>query len=97
MPTSKSPASYADVREALDKALEAPNGIRVRSTEPSQLRQRIYSFRKMDREASRHTYPEGDHRHGISIYDTLNVKVDETPGLEGVIIKVPAPLEVEEL
>ena len=96
MTTSRALASYSDVREALDRALEAENGVRVRLNskgKATNLVQRIYSFRQADRKKSLEIYPRGHPMHDASVYDCLSAKVVDGD----VFIQRPQPLDLEEL
>lgn len=99
MGTSNNLLSYDDIRDALDRALDASKGVRVVMASRAQathLRHRVYKFRFLDRKASKDLYPdEKDRRHGSSIYDCLAIEQ-----LEGVLVikKTSAgSLRVEEL
>lgn len=77
MPANNSPLAYDDLRRVMDQALMSPNGVRLRCPngvgEAYGLRSRMYKFRALDRKANRETYPKGDPKHGISVYDRLTI------------------------
>lgn len=76
MTVSMSPLAHADVRAVMDRALSNGRGVKIACVdigEANSLRQRIYTMRKIDREANTKTYPEDDPRFGRSPYDALVV------------------------
>lgn len=81
MSPSSSILAYDDIREALDRALSAPNGVSVSFLSKGQaihFQQRVYKFRLLDRKESRKLFPEGDPRHGRSVYDVITIpKIEE--------------------
>lgn len=80
MPPNKSPMSFGRLREVLDKALAAENGIRIKrlySGAAVNLRQRLYQARNSDRVKNREIYPPGHHLHGYSVYDVIAIKIEE--------------------
>lgn len=96
MPASPSMGSYNDVRAALDRALESEHGVKVDAKSMGNaihLRQRMYSFRTLDRKRSTEVYPPGDPRYNTSAYDCLTFTQADT----FIYIKKPPPLELIEL
>lgn len=82
MPYSTSITAYPDIRQALDKALDSPKGLRLtfaNKNEAVTFKGRVNSFRYKDRKENKKIYPEADPMHGRSAYDPLMVKtVNET-------------------
>lgn len=98
MPLPDNLNSYAEVREALDKALDSEKGVRIRCDNHGaavHLRHKIYKFRTLDRRESMKLFSADDARYGNSAYDGLVALIadDNT----SVIIKRGAALIVEEL
>lgn len=97
MSTPKTIIAYDDIRTLLDRAVESPNGIKV--TLPSYkecvtFRQRVYTFRRLDRNMSLEIYKSGDPQWGRSIYDALYLQIEGT----SVLIHRPKfDLKVEDL
>jgi hypothetical protein len=82
MPYPSSPLSYGDVKELLDKALDAERGIKLifdKHGYAINMRQRASRFRAMDRESNKKVYPEGHPMHGRSAYDTLAFRIVTGP------------------
>jgi hypothetical protein len=101
MPANNKPAAIQKLRDVLDRALGAENGLRVRVASRGagvSLRQRLYKVRSIDRDNTLSLYPEGDLRRGTSPYDALVVTV-EGDNATGAWVHVSrgADLEVEEL
>lgn len=100
MAKAKNVFSYADVREVFDRALAAEKGIRIKQASAGaavSFRQRLYSFRKRDREESRKIYPPEHPHHNASAYDELVAVIEpEFPDFV-YIYKATARLEIEEL
>jgi hypothetical protein len=101
---SKSVMAFEDVREAFDRALEAPKGIRIPCPTRSaamELRSRFNYFRKLDRAESSETYKEGHPLHSKSIYDRLVLRVPSKGSPEeNVLIIEPrsiSTLNIEEI
>ncbi len=96
MTLSKDIRTYDDMREAADRALAAPNGIRLRMAKGKAIyfRQRFYTYRQLTRIEATKTNP-GDY--GTSPYEHLGVNLIED-GDEAVVelVKLPAP-EIEEI
>lgn len=77
MPYATSLTSFPDIREVLDRALDAAKGIRVSFTTPEEVKTfcgRCHSFRSLDRKANAKIYPEADPMHNRSAYDPLMVR-----------------------
>ena len=80
MPLSSSPLSYQDIHTILDRALTAPNGIKVTLESHGKaihFRQRVYKYRLIDRNKNSEIYPEGHNMHGVSEYDVLVCQVEK--------------------
>jgi hypothetical protein len=75
---NRSPNAFTDVVEAFDRALNAPRGIRIACGTYGQairLRQRFNYYRKLDRARNRDTYPPDNPLHGVSVYDSLELRI----------------------
>jgi predicted aconitase with swiveling domain len=78
MSFNKSPLAFDDIREAFNRALEAPKGIRILCTTRGAailLRSRFNYFRKVDRQANRAIYDPEHSMHSKSIYDRLVLRI----------------------
>lgn len=76
MPMSENTATYQDVRDILDQAMESERGVRVpcdSENYATHLVMRCNQFRKLDRRENKLTYPEGHIMHGKSPYDVLSI------------------------
>ena len=81
MPATKSLAAYGDCRDLLDRALEAPMGVRIKldtAAAAVRLRWRLNYYRKRDREESKTIFAADDPRWGMSVYDGLSIALVET-------------------
>lgn len=82
-PMSKSPLSYEDIREALDRALEAKKGVRLKldsNDSAKNFQHRANFFRRQDREDNTKIFPIGHEynpagKRGLSVYDKLKISV----------------------
>lgn len=96
MPLATDSRAYEDIRPYFEKALASEKGIRVELPTKGQavnLRQRLYTLRKLDRIASTDTFDIGDERYGVSPYDLLNIEVQDNV----LLITHRAPNKVSEL
>jgi hypothetical protein len=78
MSYNRSPLAFDDVREAFERALGAPKGIRVVCKDRGAafvLRSRFNYFRTLDREENRKTYQPDDPMYGKSVYDRLILRI----------------------
>jgi hypothetical protein len=83
MVTSTSRLAFADCYDLLDKALEAPDGIRFAVSDiglANQFRVRLHTARRINREDNKDTYDKDHPLYGRSIYDTLVVRIREIEG-----------------
>ena len=104
MATSSSPLSFSDCYSALDRALTADRGVRLRfATEGDarHFRLRLHAARKLHRAGNAEIYEDPTHpMHGNSEYDQLVVKMRKGP-TNGewflLIEKTDRPLEIEDL
>lgn len=105
MSPSKSLLSYADVQEALDRALASERGISISFDSHGQairFRHRAYSLRKILREKSGEIYKPGEFAYGRTPYDALAFPDPERlEGVEKVSLKIiknsSADLEIVDL
>lgn len=78
MGSSKSLFAYEDIRQALDKALEAKKGIKIIFETNGQAfgaRHRFNQFRSMDRRENARIYPEDHKMHNRTQYDVLRLRL----------------------
>ena len=78
MAYSKSSLAFDDIRELLDKALEAPLGLRITCESHAKavvLRARINYFKSLDRKDSTTTYDSGHFMWNKSAYDRLSAQL----------------------
>lgn len=98
MPLSKSLSAYPDCQAALDRALYAPNGVKI-SVETKgkavHLVQRMRNFIKMTRRKSLEIYPEGAPERGVTAYDPLEIVAKENAVF--IKLRTAETLKVEEL
>lgn len=99
-----SPLAFDDIREAFDRALSAPKGIRIPCTSRGAaivLRSRFNYYRKLDREENRKTYPPEHPMYGKSAYDKLVLHIpSKGHAEENVLFVEPRPsleLTIEEI
>lgn len=100
MGLSNALAQYADVREILDRALEAPRGIQVtlaNEGEAIHWVSRLNYFRKKDRERSTEIYPVDNPGHGRSTYDALRYKRSKGSATVTIVRVIDDLVEVKEL
>lgn len=84
MSVPTSPRAYDDCYELLDKALESPNGIRVRRSSwdvCNHYRMRLHQARKIDRQKNAMTYEPDHAMHNASQYDSIAVRIREAGGM----------------
>ena len=106
MTFNKSPISFEDVRDAMDRAIASPRGIVLKKfagnpKRANLFRQRAYYYRLQARRDNMQIYPVGHKLHpredvGWSVYDPLEFTV--LP--DGTIVITPydgADLQIEEL
>jgi hypothetical protein len=78
MMINRSPNAYRDCIEAFDRALETPKGIKIPCVSRGhaiRLRQRFNYCRYLDRDRSKDIYQPGDPMYGLSVYDTLELRI----------------------
>lgn len=109
MSVSTSRSSYTDCYTYLDRALDAPHGIRIKIgdvEDPAspgrahQLRVRLNYARKLDRREAEGIYPKDHPEHGVSAYDALVFRITQYDGVTYIQIeprKAPAAAEIEDL
>lgn len=98
MPLSNNPATYEDIRAALDQALASPKGIKITVKDSGaavHYRHRCYKYRVMDREENSRILPRDHPLYNRSAYDVLVV---DTAGPVVYIRKpVAQDLQIEEI
>jgi hypothetical protein len=90
MPAATNLAAHKYYLDIWQQALEAPKGIRVRTSSPKDFRARLYHARAADRRANAKIYPPDNVMHGKSYFDPFIVHHEE----DAVRI-VPTSIEVE--
>lgn len=89
MSLSNSRLSYLDCFDLLERATEAPRGIRVEvpsHARGTHLRMRIHQARQIDRFENSRTYPSDHPLHGRSPYDIFTCRVASSDGRHWVYI-----------
>jgi hypothetical protein len=97
MPYNKSSQAFDDIKEAFERALAAPKGIRIPCLDRAaaiQHRARFNYFRKMNREDSKKIYDRDHPMWGCSVYDKLIVRLPSrgTPE-ENVLYIIPHSID----
>lgn len=95
---SQSMLSYTDIKEVLDKALEAEKGLLLTHKDVRAATRFIFranSFRALTRKENLVVYPDPQHPlHGRCVYDTLSLRrIGEKVRVEKIILDA----EIEEL
>ncbi len=70
-------SSYGDCEDAFTKALDAPNGVRLRFAREGlaiRFRQRLHKYRVLMREHNAEVYPRDNPNHGASPFDSVMVR-----------------------
>src|SRR5437667_14766 len=79
MPLSTSPLAFSHVRSILERALDAPRGIKVKLSthaEAVRLRQQLSRYRAWDRKQNCRVYPDPESpNHNASVYDMLELRI----------------------
>lgn len=83
MPPSTSPLAHRDIAGALDRALANGRGVRLRCEDYGMavtLRQKAYTFRKIDKRESKRIYDSDNPLYNASPYDALVMTPREHDG-----------------
>ena len=78
MSYNKSPLAFEDIREAFERALAAPKGIRIPCSSRGaaiNLRSRFNYLRKISRAENRQIYDSSHPMYGKSMYDKLILRI----------------------
>lgn len=100
MTSTLSLLAHDDIRQALDRALESPNGIKLtfdRFERARSFRSRCNYFRANDRRQNKEQLPEDHPLHSNSIYDKLMFIIDKSEPTVLRIEKVELRAKIEEL
>jgi hypothetical protein len=100
MPPSNSLLAHRDVQAALDRALANGRGVRIRvesAGHATNLRQRCYKVRELDRRENAKIFPHDNPMHGRSVYDALTMTPAEDDGTVYLVIEVSSPERLEEV
>lgn len=76
--TDQNPSLFEEIKEAFERALGTPKGIRIPCANRSaatRLRHRFNRFRKLDRQDNAAVYPAGHPLHKRSVYDNLCLRI----------------------
>lgn len=82
MTISTSRLSYLDCFEIFDRAIDDPQGLRIRLdsiNDATFLRMRMHTARKLDRKRNEEIYEPGEPMHGCSVYDKLILRIRQHP------------------
>jgi hypothetical protein len=96
MPQAKNIAAFEDLRPHYNRALQSPNGIRIRCASSGaavSMRARFYTLRKLEREASVDLFPPEHPLRGLSPYENLSISIEDNC----VVIRHTEPIVVEDL
>jgi len=101
---SKSPLAFGDVREAFDRALNSPKGIRIPCETRGAaivLRSRFNYFRKIDRDESKRVYPIDHGMYNCSAYDKLILRVPAKGAPDETVLyiepRLSTDMQIEEI
>lgn len=104
MAFNKSPLAFNDCRTVLDRALGAPNGIKIRFPTRGKAvieRSRLNYARVLDRKANKEVYNQGDPMYGLSPYDALELVIPPKGAEDETVLyikkRVADDLEIEEI
>lgn len=78
MSYNKSALAFDDIREAFEKALNAPKGVRIPCADRGAaiiLRSRFNYYRKLNRAENGRTYPDDHYMWNRSVYDRLVLRI----------------------
>lgn len=78
MPAPTTRLAYTAIYDIFAKALEDPKGIRMQLPDYNtavHMRMRMHKARSIDREDSLKLYSPEDRRHGVSVYDGLQLRI----------------------
>lgn len=104
MSYNRSSLAFDDIREAFERALAAPRGIRIVCKDRGAafvLRSRFNYFRKLDRDENKRTYDLEHPMHAKSPYDRLVLRIPPKFDVEEHILYIEPrsveALEIEEI
>jgi hypothetical protein len=90
MPPANTLGAHQQYLDIWGKASASPKGIRVRTSNPIAMRQRLYSARAAERKNNQRIFPEDHINHGRSYYDDYIIKCEQ----DAVVI-FPSTIEIE--
>lgn len=90
MPPANSLGAHQQYLDIWAKAAAAPKGIRVRTSNPIAMRQRLYSARAAERKNNSKIYPEDAFLHGRSYYEDFIIKCEQD-----ACLIFPSTIEIE--
>jgi hypothetical protein len=100
MPMALSLDAYKTELELLQRALEAPRGLRISCPDPIRQRALLYYARAAERKHNKKIFPQDNAMHGRSYFDNLVIRLVPDPksptGIE-ILKENPIPMEIEEL
>lgn len=104
MSQSSSLFAYNDVRDAFERALQSPHGIKITYSSYSQAiheRSRFNQFRKLHRAETLDIYDEGHPLRGKSVYEALNLRIPRRSEPDSNILYIEprtiANMQIEDL
>jgi len=104
MSFNRSPLAFDDIREAFDRAVNSPKGIRISCESYGAavvLRSRFNYYRKMDREENKRTYPPDHQMWNRSAYDRLILRIPSKGSEEETTLYIEprsvADMNIEEI
>lgn len=90
MPPANTLGAHQQYLDIWDKAGASPKGIRVRTSNPIAMRQRLYSARAAERKHNARIFPQDNVLHGRSYYDNFIIKCEQD-----ACIIFPSTIEIE--
>jgi len=104
MSYNRSPLAFDDIKDAFDRAVASPKGIRISCDSHGAavvLRSRFNYFRKQDREDNKRTYPPDHPLSGRSPYDRLVLRIPQKGTPEDTVLFIEprsvADMHIEEI
>jgi len=90
MPPANTLGAHQQYLDIWAKAAGAERGIRVRTSNPIAMRQRLYSARAAERRANQKIFPPDNILHGASYYDNYTIKCEQD-----ACVIFPSTIEIE--
>lgn len=90
MPPANNLGAHQQYLDIWSKAFESPKGIRVRTSNPIAMRQRLYSARAAERKHNARVFDDSNIMHGKSYYDDFVIKCETD-----ACLIFPSTIEIE--